>query len=404
MPRWRAASIPFPAMRFLVLSLFGFDESRFYGRVTRELERLGHEAVHVTWSPSAARRAARARASGRSACRTSWHGRARGTRHGGRGRAASRRRTTCSRCATSTGPTGRATAQPEAVVRRAHRAPLPARSSAIFDEVRARRRRPGGRQRDDAHGRAPDRARSAASTSCSSSTRSSRARCGCTRTRCTRRSSPQDELRRAARRTSARRSRRSSPRFTAADKPIRAYRRPRVTAADAARLRPPRAVVAPPRTGDNEYLRPQRFVTNYVRERSRAARRAAAVRAARRPRAAVRLLPAARHRRLQDQARDPALRRPGVDHRAGRGVAAAGHRPRAQGAPDVDRAQPARAAAPARAASTNVRLVEPYTSSHELIRARARGRRDLLDRRAGGAALRPPGADRSGSRSTRASA
>src|SRR5687767_10770371 len=41
-------------MRFLVLSLFGWEESRFYGRVTRELERLGHEAVHVTWSPSAA--------------------------------------------------------------------------------------------------------------------------------------------------------------------------------------------------------------------------------------------------------------------------------------------------------------------------------------------------------------
>ena len=65
-------------------------------------------------------------------------------------------------------------------------------------------------------------------------------------------------------------------------------------------------------------------MTNVVRERSRRAGRARAVRAAA-PGAAVRLLPAARRRRLQDQARDPALRRPGVDHRAGRRRAAHGY-------------------------------------------------------------------------------
>jgi hypothetical protein len=42
-------------VRFLILSLVGFKESEFYGRVGAELARLGHEAVHVTFSPSAAR-------------------------------------------------------------------------------------------------------------------------------------------------------------------------------------------------------------------------------------------------------------------------------------------------------------------------------------------------------------
>lgn len=42
-------------MRFLVLTLFGGAESRFYGQVTEELRRHGHECSHVTWSPRAAR-------------------------------------------------------------------------------------------------------------------------------------------------------------------------------------------------------------------------------------------------------------------------------------------------------------------------------------------------------------
>ena len=45
------------------------------------------------------------------------------------------------------------------------------------------------------------------------------------------------------------------------------------------------------------------------------------------------------------------------------------------------------------ATSRTSRLVEPHTSSHELIRALARGRRDLLDGRPGGAAARQAGAD-----------
>jgi hypothetical protein len=57
--------------------------------------------------------------------------------------------------------------------------------------------------------------------------------------------------------------------FTAADKPIRAYRRPRVTART---LRDFARHVAVAATADrrNDYLNPQRFVTNYVRERTRA--------------------------------------------------------------------------------------------------------------------------------------
>jgi hypothetical protein len=47
-------------VRFLVLTLVGGAESRFYGRMTRELVLLGHEAAHVTWSPHAARALRRA--------------------------------------------------------------------------------------------------------------------------------------------------------------------------------------------------------------------------------------------------------------------------------------------------------------------------------------------------------
>jgi hypothetical protein len=47
-------------VRFLVLTLVGGQESRFYGRMSQELVRLGHEAAHVTWSPHAARMLRRA--------------------------------------------------------------------------------------------------------------------------------------------------------------------------------------------------------------------------------------------------------------------------------------------------------------------------------------------------------
>jgi hypothetical protein len=45
-------------MRFLFLTLYG-GETDFYGRVSRELVRRGHEAVHVTWSRRGAQRLGR---------------------------------------------------------------------------------------------------------------------------------------------------------------------------------------------------------------------------------------------------------------------------------------------------------------------------------------------------------
>ena len=268
-------------------------------------------------------------------------------RPGGRGRADRRALRRCRRCATSGRPTGRATGKPRGVVRRAHGAPLP-RARGDLRRAAARGRRARGRQRDDAHRRAPDRRSTRGARCCSSSTRSSR-----------------DPLRlyrdtmhapivgrgRAAR-ADAGRARRgrgaSSPRFTAADRPIRDVPRGDASRRRSCATSPATSRSARPQDRDNEYLRPHRFVTNVVRERARAAaaRRLYAPLDAATP---VRLLPAARGRRLQDQARDPALLRPGVDHRAGRRRAAARLRPRAQGAPDVDRAQPARAAAAARA-------------------------------------------------------
>jgi hypothetical protein len=47
-------------VRFLVFTLVGGAESRFYGQMTQELVRLGHSAAHVTWSPHAARMLRRA--------------------------------------------------------------------------------------------------------------------------------------------------------------------------------------------------------------------------------------------------------------------------------------------------------------------------------------------------------
>ena len=257
----------------------------------------------------------------------------------------SRPPTTCSRCATSSAPTGRCRGPPggggvERTVR--HFRAL----ERIFDEVAARRRGARGRQRDDAHRGAPDRARARHRTCCSSSTRSSRTRCGCTATRCTRRSWRSDELRAlsAAERGGGRGVHRALHGRRQADPRVpraRASRRRKLRdfarhVAVSADRRPRQRVPAP------AALRHQRACAS-----ARARWRRGALYEPLDPRAAVRLLPAARHRRLQDQARDPALLRPGVDHRAGRRLAAAGLRPRAQGAPDVDRAQPALAAAAA---------------------------------------------------------
>ena len=324
-----------------------------------------------------ARRAAAAAAAGR-----------RSRRRAARGSSAPTR---CARCATSTAPTGRPTGRPEP--RSAERTVRHFLAlERVFDEVAPGRRRARGGLRDHPDRRAPHRRSSAASTSSSSSTRSSRGRCACTRTPCTRRSSPPRSARARAGRA-RRRSRRSSAEFTDADRPIRAYREPRVTRATLRDFARHVAVAAD--------ARPRQRVpaAGALRHELRCARRHA--------------------RRVARRLYEPldASERPFVyfplhvtdDYKIKRviphcvdqaaiieliaDVAAAGHRPGAQGAPDVDRPQPAR---PAAAASRreNIRLVDPYTSSHELIRRVAGGRRHLVDRRARGAAARPAGADR----------
>ena len=177
---------------------------------------------------------------------------------------------------------------------------------------------------------------------------------------------------------SAPRSRRSSPRFTARDKPIREYRARDGHAGQAARLRPPRRGHARPRDRDNEYLRPHRFVdatSCASAPRALAARRLLRAAAAR---AAVRLLPAARRRRLQDQARDPALLRPGVDHRAGRATrcrtatTSCSRSTRCRSGATGSRCCAGCARMPERAPRRPA-----HVSSHELIRGAGGGRGDL---------------------------
>src|SRR5207248_2146544 len=82
----------------------------------------------------------------------------------------------------------------------------------------------------------------------------------------------------------------------------------------------------------------------------------------------------------------------GVDRRAGRGRAAAGLRPRREGASDVDRAQPALVPAPPAPPPER----PAPAPARELARAdprRGGGRGDQLDRRARGAPVREAGAD-----------
>ena len=119
--------------------------------------------------------------------------------------------------------------------------------------------------------------------------------------------------------------------------------------------------------------------------------RAAVLRPPRRG-SALRLLPAPRHRRLQDPARHPALRRPGVAGRAGRGRTSAGPRPRAQGAPDVGRPEQHRPPAPAEQAAERAprRAARKHPRADQGRRGR---RRDQLDGWARGAAVRAAGAD-----------
>ena len=177
------------------------------------------------------------------------------------------------------------------------------------------------------------------------------------------------------------------------------YRGGRRRRSPAARLRPPRRASAHA-DRDNEYLRPGRSAVGRTRgARPRARSRAAAVRGAR-P-AAVRLLPAARHRRLQDQARDPALRRSGVVIELVADALPHGIDLVLKEHPMSIGRNPLACCAGSRGRRTSA-----WSTVHELARAdpaRRGGRRDLLDGRPRGAAHGRPVLT-SGSRSTRATA
>ena len=86
-------------------------------------------------------------------------------------------------------------------------------------------------------------------------------------------------------------------------KPIRDYRRSPIEWRRVQRLRRPRPASAPREDRDNEYLRPWQLLCTNVAASGRAPRPRGPSTTTARAGAAVRLLPAARHRRLQDQAR-----------------------------------------------------------------------------------------------------
>jgi len=252
-------------MRFLVLSLFGFEESRFYGRVTRELERLGHEAVHVTWSPSAA--AALRRAGFRTYSMPDELARA------GEGRdiAAEAARVEATYDMLSLRDVYRTDppcdGKPEAwCLDRTVRHFLA--FERIYDEVRPDVVVPevgSETMRTAAHLVALHRSIDVLFLFYTIFPRPLRLYANTMHAPIV----PEDDLRALAP-EEREEVEAFIARFTAADKPIRAYRRPRVTART---LRDFGRHVIVSATADrrNEYLRPQRFVANYVRERSRAA-------------------------------------------------------------------------------------------------------------------------------------
>ena len=340
----------------------------FYGRVGRELERQGHEVAHLTFSPRGGRSTARARSARPSA--------ARAARRGGIVR---RRREEIERIerqydtpdgarhlADGRGMQGQA----GGVVHRLDRAPLPARSSGSSTSCSptswcprsaARRCAPSphlvGLERGD-HRALPDVHDLPAT------------RCACTRTRCTRRSSTPDDVRplEPQERGEIERVHRAVHDEAQADPPVPGVRLDLGRAADArsatsrerARERPRQPVPAPGRWaarrraregaldrcagGSTQQLDPERpfvYFPLHVTDDYKIKR----------------LIP-----HCVDQAAIIEQVADALPH---------GLRRRAQGAPDVDRAQLARHAAPA-ARDRNVRLVDPYTSSHELIQARGR--------------------------------
>ena len=359
-------------MRFLFVTLDA-REGRFYVRVADELRRRGHEVAHLTWSPLGAH----ADAPGRSA----------------RGRPA-----LAARPAAGSGRRDRGAAHrgdvrhPVAARRLPHRRRLrpplrggvPGADGAPLPRARAHprrappgRRRPRGRQRDDPHRRPPGRARTAGSPSSSSSTRSSRTRCGSTSTRCTRRSS---RRRRAAR---ARR-RRGAPRSSASSRELHRARPSRSattgarasTPRDAARLRRGTSPSRPPRTATTSTCGPQRLRDATVRDARPGAGRAAALRAARgrRGRSSTSRCTSPTTTRSSASSRTASTRRRSSSRsptrcRTGYDLVLKEH-PMSIGRNPLALLRRLRGA-------TNVRLVDPHTSSHELIRARAGGRRDL---------------------------
>ena len=270
--------------------------------------------------------------------------------------------------------------------RRAHGAPLHARSSGSSTSTGRRSwcRRWAPRRC------APLRTRwrlTAARPCCFSSTRSFRSRCASTATACTRRSSPQDEVRELEPDERAR-VERFIDEFTSAQRPIRDYRAATVTPSklrDFGRHIAMRATV----DADNEYLVPRRYFTNVFRERARAA----AARALYEPPGErpfvyfpLHVVDDYKIKRVIPHCYDQASIIEQVADALPHGV-----RDRAQGASDVGRAQRARAAPAAEADSER----PPGEAAHELARPDPprRGRRgDLLDGRPGGAPVRPPGA------------
>lgn len=252
-------------MRFLVLTLVGGAESRFYGDVTEELTRLGHECSHVTWSPHAAR-VLRKRGFAATAIPDELDAALEG-----RDVAAEARRIAESyeirslRDVYRTDPACKDLSEEQAIRRTVGHFLVMER---VFDEQRPDVVVPevgSETMRTAAHVIAlargidvlflfytlfPNPLRLYANTMHAPIV-------------------PEDEVRPLE---PAERDEVESfiARFTAADKPIRAYRAPRVnprTLRDFAR----HIAVAATYDRPNEYLRPHRFVTNYVRERSRAA-------------------------------------------------------------------------------------------------------------------------------------
>ena len=354
-------------MRFLFTTLQTY-ESEFYARVGEELRAHGHEVAHVTVSRH--RRRSSARRASTPAAWATWPPPASPT-----DLAAEVRRIEATYDLPHIRDVYRADwacsgRSEEWCVARTVRT-LP-RARARLRRRAPRRARPRGRQRDDPRRRAPDRRCSAGSRCSSSSTRSFRTRCACTSTRCTRRSRGRGRDPRADRRGAGRgggvpplvhRRRRSRSASTVASRS--SARRAKVLAGHVRRKRderprqrlpPPLAAAAsrtPPSgcargrrgrsTTGSSPARPFVYFPLHVTDDYKI----------------TRIIPHCVDQvSLVEQVADALPRR---------------LRPRAQGAPDVDRPQQHRRCCAGCGARPNVRLVQPV---HELARPDPRlGRR-----------------------------